>query len=64
MECGARVMRKSTRPAGRTSKPGSRTPMTRHLGVGNATIVMGTLSLGPYHRGAMAPSVMIPSGYP
>ena len=32
MEYGARVMRKSLRPAGRTSEPGSHTPMTRCLG--------------------------------
>ena len=32
MECGARVMRKSTRPAGVTSEPGSCTLMTRCLG--------------------------------
>ena len=31
MECGARVMRKSTRPASGTSKPGSHNPMTRRL---------------------------------
>ena len=64
MECGARAMRKSTRPASGTSEPGSRTLMTRRLGVGGTTTVMGTLSLGSYQGGATAPPMMIPSGYP
>ena len=61
MECGARVMRKSTRSASGTSEPSSRTSMTRHLGAGDATTVMGVLSLGPYHGGAATPLMMIPS---
>ena len=64
MECGARAMRKSTRPASGTSEPGSCTLMTRCLGVGGAATVTGTLCLGPYRGGAMAPLMMIPSGYP
>ena len=44
MECGARATRKSTRPASRTSEPSSQTPITRCLGVGGATAVMGTFS--------------------
>ena len=55
MECGARVTRKSTRPAGRTSEPGSCTPMTRHLGRGargcnnsNGSTLFGTISWGYY----------------
>ena len=64
MECGARAMRKFTRPASRTSEPGSHTLMTRHLGVGGITTVMGTFSLGSYQAGATAPPMMIPSGYP
>ena len=64
MECGARVMRKSTMPAGETSKPSSCTSMTRHLGVGDAATVMRALSLGPFHRGATTPLTMIPSRHP
>ena len=65
MECGARVMRKSTRPAGGTSKPCSHTPITRCLGGrGGATAVTGMFSLGPYRGGTRAPPMMIPSGYP
>ena len=63
MECGARAMRKSTRPAGGTSEPSSCTPMTRHLGGGDAATVMGALSLGPY-GGAAIPLMMIPSRHP
>ena len=49
MECGARATRKSTRPASRTSEPGSHIPMTRHLGeVGDAATVMGVvMGAGP-----------------
>ena len=64
MECGARVMRKSTRPASGTSEPGSHTLMIRRLGGRGATTVMGTFSLGSYQGGATAPPMMIPSGYP
>ena len=64
MECGARVMRKSTRPASGTSKPGSCIPMTRHLGVGGTTAVMEMFSLGSYQGGTTAPLMMIRSGYP
>ena len=63
MECGARVTRKSTRPASGTSETSSCTPMTRHLGVGGVTTVMETFSLGSYQGGAMVPLMMIPSGY-
>ena len=62
MECGARVMRKSTRPAGGTSKPCSHIPDTRHKGVGGATAVTATFFLGPYQGGMAAPPMMIPSG--
>ena len=53
MECGARALRKSTRPAGRTSEPGSCTPMTRHLGGrernnSNGNTLFGTISQGCY----------------
>ena len=51
MECGARAMRKSARPAGRTSEPSSHTPITRHLGgrgcnSSNGNILSGTISRG------------------
>ena len=53
MECGARVMRKSTRPAGGTSEPCSHTPITRCLGgrghnSSNGNILFGTISRGHY----------------
>ena len=53
MECGARVTRKSTRPASGTSKPGSHTPMTRHLGGrghnnSNGSTRFGTILWGCY----------------
>ena len=57
-------MRKSTRPAGGTSKPCSHISITRCWGGGGATAVMGTFFLGPYQGGATAPPMMIPSGYP
>ena len=46
-------MRKSTRPAGGTSKPGSHTQMTRHLGGrghnnSNRNILFGIISRGCY----------------
>ena len=64
MECGARVTRKSTRPAGGTSESCSHIPITRCLGGGGATAVMGTFFLEPYRGGATAPPMMIPSGNP
>ena len=64
MECGAIVTRKSTRPAGGTSEPSSHTLITRHLGGGATTAVMGTFSLEPYQGGTTGPLMMIPSGYP
>ena len=64
MECGAKAMRKSTRPAGRTSKPSSHSSMNRHLGGGDAATVMEAISLGPHHRGAATPPMMIPSRHP
>ena len=64
MECGARAMRKSSRPAGGTSKPCLHIPITRHWGVGGTTAVMGTFFLGPYQGGTTVPPMMIPSGYP
>ena len=53
MECGARVMRKSTRSAGGTSKPGSQTLMTRCFGGrgcnnSNGNILFGIISRGHY----------------
>ena len=49
MEWGARVMRKSTRPAGGTSEPCSHIPDTRYYKGGRgAMAVMGTFFLGPY----------------
>ena len=52
MERRARVMRKSTRPAGGTSKPCSCIPDTRYYKEGGGTTaVMGTFILGPYRRG-------------
>ena len=54
MECGAKATRKSTRPAGRTSEPGSHTPMTRHLGGrrghnnSNGNTLFGIISRGCY----------------
>ena len=45
-------MRKSTRPAGGTSKPCSHIPDTRYYkGVEDATAVTGTFFLGPYQGG-------------
>ena len=61
---GARAMRKSTRPAGGTSKPCSHIPNTRCKGGGGATAVMGTFFLGPYRGGTTTPLMMIPSGNP
>ena len=52
MERGARAMRKSTRPAGGTSKPFSCIPDTRYYkGGGGAMALMGTFFLGPYRGG-------------
>ena len=49
---GSRVMRKSTRPAGGTSKPCSCIPDTRYyIGGGGTMAVMGTFFLGPYQQG-------------
>ena len=53
MECGARATRKSTRPAGRTSKPGSCTLMTRCLGGracnnSNGNVLFWIISRGHY----------------
>ena len=53
MECGARATRKSTRPAGGTSKPSSHTLITRCLeGRGcnssNGNVLFGTISRGHY----------------
>ena len=53
MECGARVTRKSTRPAGGTSEPSSHTLMTRCLGgrghnSSNENILFGTILRGHY----------------
>ena len=62
MEREARVMRKSTRPAGGTSDPCSHIPDTRCLWGGGTTAVTGTFFLGPYRRGTIAPPMMIPSG--
>ena len=64
MECGARAMRKSTRPAGGTSEPCSHILNTRCKGVGGTTAVMGTSFLGPYQGGATTRLMMIPSGNP
>ena len=49
MECEARATRKSTRPAGGTSEPGSHTPMMRCLGGrgcnnSNGNTLFGTIS--------------------
>ena len=55
-------MRKSTRPASRTSEPCSHIPDTRRLGGGGTTAVMGTFFWGPYRGGMTAPPMMIPSG--
>ena len=52
MERGARVMRKSTRPAGGTSKPCSHIPDTRYYnGVGGTMAVTGTFIPGSYRWG-------------
>ena len=53
MECGARAMRKSTRPASGTFEPGSCTLMTRHLGGrghnnSNGNILFGIILMGCY----------------
>ena len=49
MEWEARVMRKSTRPAGETSKPCSCIPDTRcYKGDGGTTAVMGAFVPGSY----------------
>ena len=53
MECGARAMRKSTRPASGISEPGSRTLMIRCLGGrghnnSNGNTPFGTILLGHY----------------
>ena len=58
MKHGARATRKSTSPAGGTSEPCSHILITRCLGVGGATAVMGTLFLGPYRGGTTAPLMM------
>ena len=63
MECGARVTKKSTRPASGTSEPCSHIPNTRCLGGRGATAVTGTFFLGPYRGGTTAPPMTIPSGY-
>ena len=55
-------MRKSTRPAGGTSKPCSHIPDIKS-GVEGATAVMGTFFLGPYQGGGKTtPPMMIPGG--
>ena len=59
MECAARVMKKSTRPASGTSEPCLHILNTRCKGVGGATAVMG-----PYQGGTTTPPMMIPSGNP
>ena len=52
MEQRAKAMRKSTKPAGGTSKPSSCIPDTRYCkGVGGTMAVMGTFILGPYRWG-------------
>ena len=52
MEWGARVMRKSTRPAGGTSEPCSCIPDTRcYKGAGGAMAVTGAFVLGSYQWG-------------
>ena len=62
MECGARAMRKSTRPAGGTSEPCLHILNTRCNGVGGTKAAMRTFFLGPYQGGTTAPLMMIPSG--
>ena len=58
-------MRKSTRPAGGTSKPCSHIPDTRYYKGGGGTMaVIGTFFLGPYQRGKTTPLMMIPGGNP
>ena len=56
MECGARMMRKSIRPARRTSKPGSHILMTRWLGGRGATTVMGEHSFWDHIEGHYSPT--------
>ena len=53
MECGAKVMRKSARPASETSGPGSCTPTNRCLGGrgcnnSNGSTLFGAISWGHY----------------
>ena len=49
-------MRKSTRPAGGTSKPGSRTPMTRCLGGSGCNNSNGNTLFGTISRGCYGPT--------
>ena len=64
MEWGARVTRKSTRPAGGTSKPCSHIPNTRRKGGGGHNSSNGNILFGTISRGTTTPPMMIPSGNP
>ena len=56
MECGARVMRKSTTPAGGTSKPCLHIPNTRHNGGGWCNSSKGSILFGTILRGCYNPT--------